>query len=126
MGNFIIIYIVPAILIILFIVWLLKSIKPKEVIKTKVINVNNEWIAPGTPPPDNRDYTPVLVTIINLDGSKYVTEATYERLSGTFKGMSPGFHKKVIAWMPYPEPYDGNITNALNKTNESGKSEAKN
>jgi major membrane immunogen (membrane-anchored lipoprotein) len=77
-------------------------------IKQKIAykNVNNNWINPQIWPEDgDRKFVHVIVTIRNKDGKIYVQDSIFDTTRKRFTGLTPQFHNKVIAWMPYPEPY---------------------
>lgn len=98
-------YLISICVMIFAIIWFGKHLKPKQIIKQKVTNVNNQWISPNTPPFDD-GYTPVLCTIQNMNGKRHVTDAIFDSDAKQFRSVTPDFHKKVIAWMTYPKPYN--------------------
>ncbi len=82
--------------------------KPVEKIVKAIRNVNNNWISPLQPPED-RLYNKVIVTVLMKDGKTIVTDSIYDKTRGRFTGLTHDFHENVIAWMPYPEPYNESL-----------------
>lgn len=103
--NTILICVIGALLALLLITMnkLGKLSKQKQVVMYR--NVNDSWILPDKRPTGRTHYIPVIVTIRTKGSFPRVCESIYNVEQKRFQGLTKDFHERVIAWMPYPEPY---------------------
>jgi len=103
MGTILLLTILAVLIYFLFRMNQLGKLARSEKIVYK--NTFNQWFDPETPPLD-KDFTKVICTIQLDSGKNAVSDGLYDKRKMRFIGMTNDFCLRVIAWMPYPEPFD--------------------